>query len=175
MSGGILADEMGLGKTVEVLALILANQWKGYDEHLVKQLQQQVQPLEEEGLRPALPTPAMAPPAQNERPEVIACRQVSSSSDENEEAVHIIACVCGAMTANNYVGGWVSCDACQLWYHAPCVKFDVEKQQEFVCVRCLYRPENVSTCRSMDVHSLVLHSVFKLVHFASHLLFIWKV
>lgn len=142
VSGGILADEMGLGKTVEVLALILANQWTGHDEHFVKQLQQQVQPLEGDGLGPARPTLAIAPPTLNEKPQVVACRQ--ASLDENQATAHIIACVCGAMTTNNYVGAWVSCDACGLWYHTPCVKFDVEKQQEFVCVRCLYRPENVS-------------------------------
>jgi len=163
VSGGILADEMGLGKTVEVLALILANQWTGHDEHLVKQLQQQVQPLEEDGLGPACSTLAVAPPTLNERPQVVACRQVSDSLDENHVAAHIIACVCGAMTANNYAGAWVSCDACALWYHAPCVKFDIEKQQEFICVRCLYRPENVSgivPCASACVpRCTTLHTV----------------
>ncbi|XP_065889670.1 E3 ubiquitin-protein ligase SHPRH-like isoform X2 [Dysidea avara] len=155
VSGGILADEMGLGKTVEVLALILANQWTGHDEHLVNQLQQQVEPLKGEGLGPACPTLAMAPPTLNERPEVVTCRQVSNSLDENQAAAHIIACVCGAMTANNYAGAWVSCDACELWYHAPCVKFDMEKQQEFVCVRCLYRPENPVACGSTLIVSPV--------------------
>ena len=129
---------MGLGKTVEVLALILSNQWTGYDKSVVEQLQQQVQPLEGAGLEsPAVPStghPIFTPPAFIKR----------QQSDNTENKAHIIACVCGAMTTNNYVGEWVSCDNCDLWYHATCVKFDHDKEQDFICVRCLYTPDNVS-------------------------------
>ena len=146
ISGGILADEMGLGKTVEVLALILSNQWTGCDESIVHQLQQQVQPLQGAGLEPpaVLPTaqPIFTPPTFTKN---------SKNNSSNENKPHIIACVCGAMTANNYVGTWVSCDACDLWYHTPCVKFDQDKQEEFICVRCLYTPDNVSSFVIVDV------------------------
>lgn len=145
ISGGILADEMGLGKTVEVLALILSNQWTGCDKSIVYQLQQQVQPLQGAGLEPpaALPTgqPIFTPPTFTRN---------SKSNSSNENKPHIIACVCGAMTANNYVGTWVSCDVCDLWYHTACVKFDQDKE-EFICVRCLYTPDNVSSFVIVDV------------------------
>ena len=138
VSGGILADEMGLGKTVEVLALILSNQWTGYDDSVVQQLQQQVQPLEEVGHKSLVATSTAQPIF---TPPVFAKKEKSGS---NENHSHIIACVCGAMTTNNYVGAWVSCDICDLWYHVTCVKFDQDKQQDFICVRCLYTPDNVS-------------------------------
>jgi len=140
VSGGILADEMGLGKTVEVLALILSNQWTGYDKRLVQQLQEQVQPLE----GTEIDSPSALPIAQpNFTPPIFTKHNNRTSSSENQS--RIVACVCGAMTENNYEGAWVSCDACDLWYHAPCVKFDGDKQQDFICVRCLYIPDNVSS------------------------------
>lgn len=146
ISGGILADEMGLGKTVEVLALILSNQWTGFDKSIIQQLQQQVQPLEGAGLEPL---PANLPSTQPIFiPPTFTKKSRNSSSIENKP--HIIACVCGAMTANNYVGTWVSCDACDLWYHTSCVKFEQDKQEEFICVRCLYTPDNVSSFVSDD-------------------------
>lgn len=146
MSGGILADEMGLGKTVEVLALILSNQWTGYDKNVVQQLQQQVQPLEGVELNPSAELPAahpvFTPPTFTKK---------KKSGDSSNENTHIIACVCGAMTTNNYVGEWVSCDACDLWYHVSCVNYDQDKQDDYICVRCLYSPDNVSnifTCNN---------------------------
>ena len=134
VSGGILADEMGLGKTVEVLTLILSNQWTGCDTNIVQQLQQQVQPLEGVGLE----TLTSLPPAPST---FIPPKLTIKKSASNENKAHIIACVCGAMTNNNYVGTWVSCDACDLWYHSSCVQFDPDK--DFICVRCLYTPDNV--------------------------------
>ena len=149
MSGGILADEMGLGKTVEVLALILSNQWTGYDDSVLQQLQQKVQPLEGVGHKP----PAAAQTAQPIFTPPVFTKKQKSGNNENQ--THIIACICGAMKDNNYVGAWVSCDICDLWYHATCVKFDQDKQQDFVCVRCLYTPDNVSNFLSIFVHVLL--------------------
>lgn len=142
VSGGILADEMGLGKTVEVLALILSNQWTGYDKSIVHQLQQQVQPLAGVGLEPSAALPTTAQPIFT--PPTFANKK-SGNDSSNENRSHIIACVCGAMTTNNYVGTWVSCDVCDLWYHTSCVKFDQGQEQDFICVRCLYTPDNVSS------------------------------
>ena len=157
VSGGILADEMGLGKTVEVLALILSNQWRGHDENLVQQLQQQVQPLEGAGHE----SPATTPTAQPIFTPPVFTKKQKSGNNENQSRV--IACVCGAMTTNNYVGVWVSCDACDLWYHATCVKFDQDKQQDFICVRCLYTPDNVraSICTCVSVNSFFPFSLWR--------------
>lgn len=134
---------MGLGKTVEVLALILTNQWTGYDKDVVEQLQQQVQPLEGMEIKPptALPAgqPIFTPPLTFPK------RQKSGNNSFNENQPHVIACVCGAMTKNNYVGTWVSCDTCDIWYHATCVKYDQNSGEDFICVRCLYTPDNVSS------------------------------
>ena len=143
VSGGILADEMGLGKTVEVLALILSNQRTGCDKSIVEQLQQQVQPLGE-GVA-SDPLTAMSTALPIFTPLILTKRQGSENGNSsNRNQSHIVACVCGAMTTANYKGTWVSCDLCDLWYHASCVKFDQDGQEDFVCVRCLYTPDNVS-------------------------------